>query len=329
MEFKTTLEIKPSEEKIHPHYKVVSIGSCFADHIGHRFEEMKMDILSNPFGIIYNPISQMRLIDLCLEGKQLNPEHIVENQDIYNHLDAHSRFGKKDLEDLKQGIQQASESFREYLENAKVLIVTLGTAWVYRYEKTGEIVANCHKLPAQNFTKELLNIEDITTPMISTLNKIKEINPAIRFIVTVSPVRHIKEGIPENMLSKSILRVAVSQIEKAVVDATYFAAYELIMDDLRDYRFFEEDMIHPNLMARNYIWSKFRETYFSEALFTYCDKWQSIKNDLNHRVMNPGSNEHVQFLESLMKKLEKFSVIGDVKSEKDFVQKEIEDAKSQ
>ncbi len=329
MEFKTTLEIKPTEEKIHPHYKVVSIGSCFADHIGHRFEEMKMDILSNPFGIIYNPISQMRLIDLCLEGKPLNPEHIVENLDIYNHLDAHSRFGKKDLEELNKGIQNASDSFKEYLENAKVLIITLGTAWIYRYEKTGEIVANCHKLPSQNFTKELLSIDDSTSPVIATLNKVKEINPAIRIILTVSPVRHIKEGIPENMLSKSILRVAVSHIEKAVVDSSYFPAFELIMDDLRDYRFFEEDMIHPNLMARNYIWSKFRETYFSEALFTYCDKWQSIKNDLNHRVMNPGSIEHVQFLESLMKKLERFSVIGDVKTEKDYVQKELEDAKSQ
>ncbi len=329
MEFKTTLEIKPTEEKIHPHYKVVSIGSCFADHIGHRFEEMKMDILSNPFGIIYNPISQMRLIDLCMDGKPLNADHIVENQDIYNHLDAHSRFGKKDLDELMQGIQTASDSFKEYLENAKVLIVTLGTAWIYRYEKTGEIVANCHKLPSQNFSKELLSIDDISSKVIETLNKVREINPTIRIILTVSPVRHIKEGIPENMLSKSILRVAVSHIEKAVTDSSYFPAFELIMDDLRDYRFFEEDMIHPNLMARNYIWSKFRETYFSEALFTYCDKWQSIKNDLNHRVMNPGSIEHVQFLESLMKKLEKFSVIGDVKTEKDYVQKELEDAKSQ
>ncbi len=329
MEFKTTLEIKPAQEKIHPHYKVASIGSCFADHIGHRFEEMKMDILSNPFGIIYNPISQMRLINLCLEGKQLNPEHIVENQDIYNHLDAHSMFGKKDLYDLKSGIQVASNALKDYLENARVLILTFGTSWVFRYEKTGEIVANCHKLPSQNFSKELLTIENITESVIPTLKKIKKINPAIRVILTVSPVRHIKEGIPENSLSKSILRVAVDQIEKSLEDVSYFPSYELMMDDLRDYRFFGEDMIHPNIMARNYIWKKFRETYFSEALFTYCDKWQSIKNDLTHRVMNPGSIEHVQFLESLLKKLEKFSVIGNVSSEKEYVQKELEDAKSE
>lgn len=329
MEFKTTLEIKPSEEKIHPHFKVVSIGSCFADHIGHRFEEMKTDILSNPFGIIYNPISQMRLINLCLDNQPLNPGHIVENQDIYNHLDAHSMFGKKDLNELKAGIQKASDSFKNYLEHSKVLILTFGTAWVFRYEKTKEIVANCHKLPSQNFTKELLSIEEITSEVITTLRKLKEINPVIRVILTVSPVRHIKEGIPENMLSKSILRVAVDKIEKALPDISYFPAYELIMDDLRDYRFFGEDMIHPNLMARNYIWQKFRETYFSDALFTYCDKWQSIKNDLNHRVMNPGSIEHVQFLESLLKKLEKFSVIGNVSAEKEYVQKELEDAKNQ
>ncbi|MFQ3213719.1 MAG: hypothetical protein ACJAT1_002309 [Marivirga sp.] len=329
MELKTTLHIKPATEKIHPHYKITSIGSCFADNIGNRFKEMKMDILGNPFGIIYNPISQMRLIQLSLSNESFNADHIVENQDIFNHLDAHSQFGKKELSKLREGLNDAAENFKTYLKEAKILIITFGTAWIYRYEKTGEIVANCHKLPSQNFTKELLNIEEIVSQTEKTMKMIQEFNPDIKVILTVSPVRHIKEGIQENMLSKSILRVAADKIQQDAENIHYFPAYELMMDDLRDYRFYAEDMIHPNNTAQNYVWQKFRETYFSEPLFTYCDKWQSIKNDLDHRVMNPGSQEHIQFLESLLKKLNKFSVIGNVDGEKIQVEEELEDAKQQ
>jgi hypothetical protein len=329
MELKTTIEIKPTEEKIHPHDRITSMGSCFADHIGSRFEEMKMDILSNPFGIIYNPISQMRLIKAALNGEDLNDEHIIENRDIYNHLDAHSIFGKKNMVELKEGIREANSKLKEYLESSKVLILTFGTAWVYRYEKTQQIIANCHKLPSQNFQKELLELDDIVNEVISTVQLLKEKNPALRIILTVSPVRHIKDGIPENMLSKSILRLATNKIKKAIDKTYYFPAFELMMDDLRDYRFYAEDMIHPNNMARNFIWQRFRETFFSEPLFAYCDKWQSIKNDLNHRVMNPGSEEHVQFLEALQKKLNRFSVMGNVEEEMNHVEKELENAKSQ
>jgi hypothetical protein len=190
-------------------------------------------------------------------------------------------------------------------------------------------VANCHKLPSQNFTKEILSIEDICNKTEETLGLVREFNPDLKIIMTVSPVRHVKDGIPENMLSKSILRVSVEKIIGRMDNVHYFPAYELMMDDLRDYRFYAEDMIHPNNMAQNYIWQKFRETYFSEPLFTYCDKWQSIKNDLDHRVMNPGSQEHIQFLESLLKKLNKFSVIGNVEDEKAHVEEELEHAKQQ
>jgi hypothetical protein len=329
MELKTTIEIKPTEEKIHPHDRITSIGSCFADHIGSRFEEMKMDILSNPYGIIYNPISQMRLIKAALNEEDLSEDHIIENRDIYNHLDAHSMFGKKNITELKEGIREASSKLKEYLESSKVLILTFGTAWVYRYEKTQQIIANCHKLPSQNFQKELLELDDIVEEVTSTLKFLKEKNPDLRIILTVSPVRHIKDGIPENMLSKSILRLATNKIKKAIEKTYYFPAFELMLDDLRDYRFYAEDMIHPNNVARNFIWLRFRETFFSEPLFAYCDKWQSIKNDLNHRVMNPGSEEHVQFLEALQKKLNRFSVMGNVEEEMKHVEKELDDAKSQ
>lgn len=329
MELKTTIEIKPTEEKIHPHDRITSIGSCFADHIGSRFEEMKMDILSNPYGIIYNPISQMRLIKAALNEEDLNEDHIIENRDIYNHLDAHSIFGKKNLIELKEGIREATSKLKDYLETSKVLILTLGTAWVYRYEKTHQIIANCHKLPSQNFQKELLELDDIVNEVTTTLKELKQKNPAIRIILTVSPVRHIKDGIPENSLSKAILRLAVHKIKKAIEKTYYFPAFELMMDDLRDYRFYAEDMIHPNNMARNFIWQRFRETFFSDPLFAYCDKWQAIKNDLNHRVMNPGSEEHVQFLEALQKKLNRFSVMGNVEEEMKHVEKELENAKNQ
>lgn len=288
-----------------------------------------MDILGNPFGIIYNPVSQMKLIRLSLKNESFNADHIVENHDIFNHLDAHSQFGKKELTKLREGLNDAAESFKTYLKEAKVLIITFGTAWIYRYEKTGEIVANCHKLPSQNFTKHLLPVAEICTDTEETIGMIKKFNPGIKVIFTVSPVRHVKDGIPENMLSKSILRVAVDNIVKNIENAHYFPAYELLMDDLRDYRFYGEDMIHPNNIAQNYVWQKFRETYFSEPLFTYCDKWQSIKNDLDHRVMNPGSQEHVHFLESLLKKLNKFSVIGNVDDEQAHVKEELENAKQQ
>jgi hypothetical protein len=329
MELKTTIEIKPTEEKIHPHDRITSIGSCFADHIGSRFEEMKMDILSNPFGIIYNPISQMRLIKAALNNEDLCEEHIIENRDIYNHLDAHSIFGKKNLIELKEGIREATSRLKEYLKSSKVLILTFGTSWVYRYEKTQQIIANCHKLPSQNFQKELLELDDIVNEVTTTLLELKQKNPDLRVILTVSPVRHIKDGIPENSLSKAILRLAVHKIKKAIEKTYYFPAFELMMDDLRDYRFYAEDMIHPNNMARNFIWQRFRETFFSDPLFAYCDKWQAIKNDLNHRVMNPGSEEHVQFLEALQKKLNRFSVMGNVEEEMKHVEKELENAKNQ
>lgn len=323
MEFRTALSPTPSTNKIQPSHRLVSIGSCFASHTGDRFQDMKMDILNNPFGTIFNPFSLFQLISKSIFDEPLDEDHYLDQKYHYFHYDVHSDFHSDSIVGLKNQLSATQEQFKAYLSNAKFLFITLGTAWVYRLNDTGKIVANCHKIPNHQFTKELLSVDDILDIANPVISYLQEQNPALQIVVTVSPVRHVKDGIPENMLSKSTLRLAAEALQKSSEQVHYFPSYEIMLDDLRDYRFYSHDMLHPNYTAIEYIWEFFKTTYFSDQMCTYCDKWQAIKRDLAHKVMNPGTTEHLQFLESTLKKLHNFSVLADVSQEIEKVEKEL------
>ncbi|SMD32012.1 GSCFA family protein [Reichenbachiella faecimaris] len=317
--FRTELHPKPSQPQIGFDSKLLTIGSCFSENIGLRLQENKFPSLVNPLGTVYNPISIFKLL-----GQESLDEHkFIEIGRQWFHLDFHSQFTGRDKKTLETVLKLKIKELSTYLSEAKVVFVTLGTAYVYEWKESGEVVANCHKIPQKNFIKRLLTLEEMKVGFSKLKTKLNEINPSIHFVFTVSPVRHIKDGIAENQLSKSLLRVLCHEWSQEEDQVDYFPAYEMMMDDLRDYRFYKTDMIHPSEMAEDYIWNKFQLTYFSDQIRKILKEWSKIKAALAHRPFNPESESHQEFLKNQLSKLEIFSAYFSTEVEKNILQQQI------
>jgi hypothetical protein len=310
--FRTELTLKPSEAKISYETPVLSAGSCFAVVMGQRMIENKLKVSSNPFGVIFNPVSLFRLLNYSLERKFPEISSYVEGLDQFYNLELHSDFASPKLEQLVFEVEEAIVHTGEFLKETKWLIITLGTAWVYQKVDTGLLVANCHKLPSHLFHKKLLSVEEIVSSFSKTYKNIKAKHPDINFIITVSPVRHIKDTLELNSVSKSVLRLAADQLETAFDDVDYFPSYEIMTDDLRDYRFYKKDMIHPTEVAEDYIWGKFTHKYFSEEALQMMQEWQQLKKAVHHRPFNPATEAHQTFIRKTIEKLEKLNSKIDV-----------------
>ena len=306
--FRTELPIAPASTLLPRTARVLTVGSCFADSIGLRLTQNKVDALVNPFGTVFQPLALGRLLRAAA-GEDVDwQQHLVEARGRWQSYDLHGSIGADSPVELLQTIQELVRRTGEFLRTADVVLLTLGTAWAYRLRETGELVSNCHKQSADLFVRELLTPDEIINSLAETHAYLRRLNPALRFVLTVSPVRHLKDTLPLNAVSKSVLRVATHFVSDLLPDVAYFPAYELLLDELRDYRFYAADMLHPSEVAEDYIWDKFARTYFDADFGRFRQEWTGVRQALAHRPLHPGAPEYRQFLASTLDKLEQLSL---------------------
>lgn len=283
---------------------VLTIGSCFSDAIGRKLTETKFTTATNPFGTTYNPYAIHKLLRIALHKTAPADQAYLLNNELYHHYDFHSSFSSPEKAVVDSSIRDTIERTHAFLKTAGWIIITYGTAVVYERKDTGEVVANCHKIPAANFMKSTLTEKKILDSFEEFYQDLTEFNPDCKIILTVSPVRHIKDTLPVNSLSKSILRIACDTIAKKHSNVSYFPAYEIMLDDLRDYRFYKSDMLHPSLEAEEYIWNKFSETLFDSETNTFLKKWKSVYSSLQHKPFHSETTSHQKFLTNLLAELQ-------------------------
>jgi len=282
--------------------KVFLLGSCFAENIGDKFEYYKFQNYVNPFGILFHPVAIHNLVAKALQGKKYTDEDVFLNNEQFHSFDAHSKLSQSTKSLMLHQLNAASQKTGHYLKQSSHVIITLGTAWVYKYLETNKVVANCHKIPQQQFKKHILSVQDIVHALQSIISQVKQVNPNVNFIFTVSPVRHIKDGFVENTQSKSHLITAIHQVLDN--QSHYFPSYEIMMDQLRDYRFYNDDMIHPSNKAVQYIWDSFKEVWFDDTTEKTMQTVALIQKGLQHKPFNASSEAHIKFLEQLVAKQE-------------------------
>lgn len=323
MEFRTEIEPVHFPFEITQKDKFLNIGSCFSDKFGNYLVDNKLDCFSNPYGVIFNPVSIFRLLNSSISEVPVMNRYLTENNGQWYHFDYHSKLSDKSSSGLARQLEDLHEKVRNYLRKTDYLVITLGTAFVYRLKNNQHVVANCHKKPSDLFDRELLTQKEIGIRFRQFYENLKLFNPRIKIIFTVSPVRHIKDTLQGNNLSKSLLRLACHYFCQDFKDVHYFPAYEILMDDLRDYRYYEEDMIHVNETGQKYVIEHFKNSAFSEDLQQFIDQWQQVKSQLNHKPFQPESEAHQKFLKTLLNKLENLSSTVDVGKEKELVKAQL------
>ncbi len=305
-EFRTPVPLDPQEPKITKKSKVILLGSCFAENVGSYLEKYKFNSVSNPFGVLFNPISICEVIEAALLNTNLDSDLFCKKEKHYYHFQVHSRLNAPTQDMLSKKIEQQLQFVREYLNNSSHLILTFGSAIIRRHLQKKAIVANCHKQPEDLFQTELLSVDEI----VLKLEKLISLLPKdITVILNTSPVRHLKEGFTSNQLSKSTLILASQKVVENHERVKWFPSWEIMMDELRDYRFYGNDMIHPNHTAIEYIWGKFCETWLDNDAKQFLKKWNKIITALGHRPFTPQSTEHIQFLEKTLKTIKDFKDI--------------------
>lgn len=303
--FRTPVTIPVSPLRLNHLTKILCIGSCFTEHIGGKLAYYRFPVDINPTGIQYNPASVVKTLESMVLGKGYTREDLERSEDLWFSWGHHGSFSSSDLNGCLEGINSRLSGASAFLRQAAVLCVSFGTAFTYVLKGKGEIVSNCHKQPAELFERRFLDPGRIVSEFTDIAGRISELNPGLRYIFTVSPVRHIKDGMPENQRSKAALHLAVRELCE-LTGGEYFPAYEIVMDELRDYRFYAEDMIHPNSTAIDYIWERFRETYLDESAETVCRELDPILSGLRHRPLHRESEAHGRFTESLKRRIAAF-----------------------
>mgnify|MGYP003385372546 CR=1 FL=1 len=294
---------KESRNPIDYTSKLLLIGSCFSENIGRKLEHYKFQTVQNPLGILFHPIAIENLICNAINKKTYTEKDVFFHNERWHCFDAHSIISNPNKEALLTNLNHTILSTNKQVHNATHLAITLGTSWVYRHVETDTIVANCHKIPQKKFLKEVLSIDQITQSLEAIIALIKSVNNDVNILFTVSPVRHLKDGFIENQQSKAHLIAAIHQVLNGG-NASYFPSYEIMMDELRDYRFYAEDMLHPNQTAINYIWEKFTNSWISEEAKIIMQEVAAIQRGLAHRPFNEDSEQHQQFLKTLQQKTE-------------------------
>jgi hypothetical protein len=299
--FRTIVEPEPPGFQLEYRDAMFLAGSCFTTSIGNRLEALKFSTCNNPFGVLYNPSSIAQNLERLNSGIAFGEENLQQFNDLWLSLSHHGSFSNPDKMQCLEKINASFNSASAFLKNSTCLIITFGTAWVYRYRETGQIVANCHKINQNEFERFMLNPQEIATQYIKLIQNLRSKNPALKLVFTVSPVRHLKDGMAGNQLSKSVLLLAIQLIREKLDTCDYFPAFEIMMDDLRDYRYYEPDMIHPSNQAVDYIWKQFSKKYFNEATRDLIAAVEKINSAMNHRPLHPGSVEYAKFCQSQLK----------------------------
>ncbi|MCD6020121.1 MAG: hypothetical protein K0S53_3242 [Bacteroidetes bacterium] len=298
------LNYKPaiSPYKISHQDQVLLIGSCFSQHMGNRLDDLKFNVDANPFGMVFNPQSIADMLFRILDKNYFTETEVFEHDGQWICLESHSSVSAPTKEELLNLLNTLIDSWHVALRTAQWLTITFGTAYAYKFLEHGKIVANCHKLPQAQFEKLLLETTAITSVYRTLVDKLQKFNTGLKILFTVSPVKHLRDGVVENSLSKAILLQSVHQIIKQNSNCFYFPAYEIVTDDLRDYRFFESDMAHPNKQAIDYVWKLFAETYFNEATQAINEKVMHIHQAYNHRLFNKTTGSSVKFKRNFYQK---------------------------
>lgn len=306
MQFRTQIPISSSNYPIDYNARIVSLGSCFAENIGEKFHYFKFHAFVNPFGIIFNPVSLEKIILRSVQKKYFTENEVFYHNDLWHCFEVHSELSLPEKDEFLRHLNQTINELHAQLLQSTHVCITLGTAWVYHTLVGDEIVANCHKVPQKQFAKELLSVAQIEESLQKIISLVSSVNPECKFIFTVSPVRHIKDGFVENQQSKSHLITALQAILRMGYNSSntvYFPSYEIMMDELRDYRFYAEDMLHPNQIAVDYIWERFSQTMISQVCYPIMQEVDSIQKALHHRPFNPESESHRKFIDKLQKRI--------------------------
>jgi lysophospholipase L1-like esterase len=275
------------------------MGSCFTENIGERLSFYKFQTLINPFGIVFHPLAIEKLVTRAINEDFYSEADLIFQNEQWHCFDAHSSLSQSQKDDFLTGLNEKLKELREYLLTVTHIVFTYGTAWVYRYIETDAIVANCHKIPQKKFLKELLTVEEITASIENTFTLIKDVNPQVRFVHTISPVRHLKDGFIENAISKAHLIAGLQELIAPRNYIYYFPSYEIMMDELRDYRFYNEDMVHPNKTAITIIWEQFNLVWIASETEELQKEIAGIQTGLLHRPFNSESTAHQLFLKKL------------------------------
>ncbi|MDR1180745.1 MAG: GSCFA domain-containing protein [Bacteroidales bacterium] len=305
--FRTVIQKQKVDCCISHKNPVMLIGSCFAENIGEKLEEYKFTVEINPFGILFNPMSIAQGLDL-LSGSYLFKETDLHfYQDEWISFSHHGNFSHSDKQTCLETINNRLNYSRDFLRKADFLMLTLGSTTIYKYK--GNVVANCHKLPQKEFQQSTLDSQNIISTLANSIEKIRAINRNIQIIFTVSPVRYIKNNMIENTLGKAHLIIAVHELMRRIKNSYYFPAFEIMLDDLRDYRFYNNDMIHPSQTAINYIWEIFSDTFFDNPTLKINNAIQEILLAANHRIKNPSSIESKKFKELQIEKIKQIQTL--------------------
>ena len=314
MQLQTIIPLKKeTRNTIDYNAKLLLLGSCFSENIGDKLNYFKFQTNQNPFGILFHPKAIENLITNAINKKEYIAEDLIFQNERWHSFDSHSNLSSPNKNELLGNLNSAISSTNKQLKEATHIIITLGTSWVYRFIETDTIVANCHKIPQKKFLKELLSVDEIVESLEAIIALLKSVNKDVNVLFTVSPIRHLKDGFLENTQSKSHLITAIHSILNAD-KISYFPSYEIMMDELRDYRFYAEDMVHPNKTAINYIWERFIETWISENSQATMQEVESIQKGISHRPFNENSEQHQKFLKNLELKKEKLnSLLGFIK----------------
>ncbi|MGE4587810.1 MAG: GSCFA domain-containing protein [Mangrovibacterium sp.] len=329
-EFLTPVEPENPGWQIDYKHRLMMLGSCFSEHIGEKFREYRFQTDLNPFGVIFNPLSIAGSLRRLMSGRPYRREELFEYRGIWGSFDHHSRFSGLSAEESLEKINSRLAGSHNFMKQADYLLITFGTAWVYEYRESGQIVANCHKFPASAFSLYRLTPERIVDEYQKLLSALWSFNPRMRVMFTVSPVRHWKNGASGNQLSKAVLLLATDCLTGKFGPGrcAYFPAYEIVMDELRDYRFYAPDMLHLSQVAVDYIWEKFVRTMISPGSLKLADQVRQIVCAARHRPFFPASKEYQLFLRKQLEKINALTICFpylNMEAEKSFFQQKIRD----
>lgn len=317
MDFMVNIDLKKPSRQISYEDKILLLGSCFTEHIGNSLEELKFSVLQNPNGILFDPLSVSQSLVSYIQNKQYNEKDLFQLNEVWHSWKHHSRFSNTRLEEAVRIINESQQQAHQFLKEADWIIITLGSSFSYqlteRATKSKELsekpplgvlgaVANCHRAPAQWFHKHLMTIDEIISNLDNSFEKLFQFNPSLNIIFTVSPVRHIRDGVVDNNRSKARLIEAVHHLVSKYEKLNYFPAYELVIDVLRDYRFYDTDLVHPNYMATEFVLEKFAESFIDEPTQRLMQEVKSIMIARRHKAFQPDTMAHKQFLKIYFEK---------------------------
>ncbi len=299
MQFSTQIKLG-QEADITYASRIMMFGSCFSEHIGNKLDSLKFNVSNNPLGILFNPCSIQQTIQRIIEKRAFTEQDLFCREGVWNSFHLHSKFARLSIKDYLDNANEQLTVAHVFLKSATHVFITLGTAWIYALEADGSIVANCHKEKSQLFVRKRLSIEACQEALEQTIESLHSFNPSLNITFTVSPIRHWKDGAHGNQISKSTLLLAIEQIQERHPSLHYFPAYEIMMDELRDYRFYASDLLHPNEIAIQYIWERFTENRISPTTQEEMNLVERLISAVNHRPFNPDSESYHKFQEKTL-----------------------------